>query len=314
MRVTLIHNPKSGDDDHTGEELAALMRHAGHQVAYYRSTGPWRAAIDDDVELVAVAGGDGTVSAVAKATAGRGIPIGVLPMGTANNIAVWLGLSGIPPEELIAGWARASVTPFDIGVANGPWGTNRFLESVGVGLLAGMISEIDVGGSRYVNELNRRDARITAARDVLERVLRQSKAVRCELLLDEPASPKPGRRRERVISGDYLLVEVLNFGTAGPNLNLAPHAEGADGLLDVVVVEEHERTSLEQQLPATGADPLYAPARRVHQARRVVIRCEEPCLWHLDDELWNDAGAGQSVEAEASVEGAAVTFLVPSRD
>jgi len=300
MRVTLIHNPQSGDDDHAGEELVALMRQAGHQVTYHPKT-QLRTALDDDVDLVAVAGGDGTVSSVAKATAGRGIPIGILPTGTANNIAGWLGLSGIPARELIAGWAHASATPFDIGVASGPWGTRRFLESVGVGLLAGMISEIDVGGSAYVNELDTRERRLTAARDVLESVLRKSTAVRCELRLDD-----------RAISGDYLLVEVLNFGAAGPNLNLAPHADGADGVLDVVLVEERERQQLEQQLPATGADPRYTPPLRAYQAGHVSIRCQQRCTWHLDDELWYEDEATPSPEVGVSLERGAVVFLVPS--
>lgn len=299
MRVTVVHNPRSGDDDHAGEQLIGLVSGAGHQVDYYRSTDRWRAALDGHPDLVAVAGGDGTVSEVATATAGRGIPVTILPTGTANNIAGWLGLSGVPVEELVAGWTRASLQPFDIGVARGPWGTRRFLESLGVGLLAGLMSEIDVGGSTYVNRLDGRDTRIAAAREVLQRVLARSKAVSCELRLDELD-----------ISGEFLLVEVLNFGTAGPNLRLAPDADGADGVLDVVLIEEHERVRIEKHLSTNGADPLDAPVWRVHKVEHVTLRCQH-CVGHFDDELWADPDNAGWLVAEASVEAAALTFLVP---
>ena len=198
-----------------------------------------------------VAGGDGTVGQVARATAGRAIPIAILPTGTANNIAGWLKLTGIPIEELVAGWTRASLQPFDLGVARGRWGTSRFLESVGVGLLAETMAEIDAGGAGYVNQLNGRETRITAARELLQSVLRRTRAVRCDLQLDE-----------LTLAGEYLLVEVLNFGAAGPNLRLAPDADGADGLLDVVVVEAHERSWLEKHLSAIARSACHTATAR----------------------------------------------------
>ena len=49
-------------------------------------------------------GGDGTVGRVTRRMVGRGVPITVLPSGTANNIARSLGLIERPFEELIRGW------------------------------------------------------------------------------------------------------------------------------------------------------------------------------------------------------------------
>jgi diacylglycerol kinase (ATP) len=299
MRLSLIHNPKSGDDDHAGEQLVELLAKAGHEVSYFRSKGPWQAAIDERPDLLVIAGGDGTVGEVARAIAGRPVPMTILPIGTANNIAGWLGLSGIPLEELVAGWPGGFVQPFDCGVARGPWGTSRFLESVGVGLLAHLMSEIDAGESGYVNQLNGRETRITAAREVLERVLGRSNPFRTDIRLDGVD-----------LSSEYLLVEVLNFGAAGPNLQLAPDADGADGMLDVVLVEAHERDWLAQHLSAIGSDPLNAPSLRVHHARHVTIRCER-CMVHLDDELWPEHAADPSLIVEASVEPGVLTFLVP---
>ena len=297
MRISVIHNPNAGDDDHSAEQLIALLTRAGHGVTYFTSRSPWQATLADRCDLLVVAGGDGTVGEVVRATAGRAIPIAVLPMGTANNIARWLGLTGIPLEELVADWARPSLQPFDVGVARGPWGDFRFLESIGIGLLAGVMAEIEGGPAAYVNQLNGRETRIIAAREVFQHVLRRSSALKSDIQVD-------GRN----LSGEYLLLEVLNFGAAGPNLQLAPDADGADGLLDVVLIEAHERAWLADHLVAIDTDSPTAPALPVLHARRVTIQCEG-CRVHLDDELWPERS--DALVAEIWVEPAAVTFVVP---
>src|SRR6185369_915874 len=86
-------------------------------------------------ELIVIAGGDGTVQRVATELAWRELPLAILPLGTANNIATSLGIEG-PTEALVAGWATARRSPLDLGVATGPWGTRRFIESVGGGLVS----------------------------------------------------------------------------------------------------------------------------------------------------------------------------------
>ena len=195
---------------------------------------------------------------------------------------------------------QASLQPLDLGVARGPWGTHRFLESVGAGLLASLISEIDAGGAGYVNELDGRAARLNAALEVLERVLHQSTPVTCEIGLDKLQ-----------LSGQYLLIEILNFGAAGPNLPLAPQADGADGVLDIALVEAHERSWLEQHVSDIRRNPFNVTPLRVHHARRVTLRCES-CTVHLDDEIWERDG--RSTWAEATVDHAALTFLVPTTE
>lgn len=78
-------------------------------------------AADDDVEqlareaialgadMILASGGDGTISAVAAAVIGTGIPLGVLPRGTANAFSVALGIPRTLPEAcktVLAGLTR----------------------------------------------------------------------------------------------------------------------------------------------------------------------------------------------------------------
>jgi len=60
MRVLLIRNPGAGGDEQAGD-LAALVRAQGHEVHEQSLEDEgWARALDTPVDLVAVAGGDGT--------------------------------------------------------------------------------------------------------------------------------------------------------------------------------------------------------------------------------------------------------------
>jgi diacylglycerol kinase (ATP) len=138
MRVTLIHNPGAGDDSQPdAKALRKLVKDAGHEVQYQscKEKG-WSAVLKEKADLVAVAGGDGTVGRVARRLAGRGVPLAVLPMGTANNVAKSLGLAELSTEKLVRGWESAEHVPLDAAIAKGPWGERRFVEGLGIGLFA----------------------------------------------------------------------------------------------------------------------------------------------------------------------------------
>ena len=84
MRVTLIHNPGAGRQEYDAKALMKLLRRAGHRPRYQSSKDKgWDRALDKRADLVVVAGGDGTVAAVARRMVRRGVPVAVLPAGTA---------------------------------------------------------------------------------------------------------------------------------------------------------------------------------------------------------------------------------------
>jgi diacylglycerol kinase family enzyme len=91
----------------------------------------------------------------------------------------------------------------------------------------------------------------------------------------------------RDLSGDFLMLEVMNTRSIGPNLVLAPEAVRGDGLLDVVLVPTVERDQLIEYLRDQPQKGQNNPALAVHRGRRLQIKGREG-EFHLDDRPWPD--------------------------
>ena len=193
MHVLLIHNPGSGGEDHDRDALVRALARVGHDIDY-RSTedDEWIDALSAKPDLFAVAGGDGTVNKVLKELAASSTPVTVIPLGTANNIAGTLGLTGASAEELIAAWPDFVLRPFDIGEASAPWGTRQFVETAGGGLLAELFQSAE--------EQDEPDDKVRHGLELLRDALAAVRPARWQLELDGAD-----------LSGELLGVETMNI-------------------------------------------------------------------------------------------------------
>lgn len=296
MRVTLIHNPGAGRQrgDDAGR-LVGLLEAAGHQVRYQcAKEDGWKKGLREPADLVVVAGGDGTVARVTRRMAGRGVPVALLPSGTANNIARTLGQLERPFEELVRGWEAARRVKLDLGIAKGPWGERYFVEGVGLGLFARLLARA---------ERSRPKAKS------VEQGLRRLKevAARCEAL--EVAARLDGKD----ISGRYLMLEALNLRYVGPSLFLAPDGEPGDGNFEVVLVAEAERERLLQYLDQWQDNRERLAVLPTRRGRHLQIEWTGFEL-HIDDKLRPEKDASPEEIAglvEARIGTETVEFLVP---
>jgi diacylglycerol kinase (ATP) len=300
MRVTLIHHPGAGDDDHAGHALRSLLERAGHEVTYRSLEQPeWREALADPGDLVVVAGGDGSVGKVFKEVATKDVPVTLLPFGSANNIARTIGIAERDPEALVAGWERGDRRRFDLGRATAPWGEELFAESVG----GGIFGEVLGRAARVDNEELEvdREEKVDLGLELMREVVEELPVARWRVEVD-------GDDR----SGDLLAVEVMNTGELGPNFALAPGADFGDGLLDVVLIGETERSALlgyfSERLRDLDPAPPDLPCRR---GRRVVLRPPDETRLHVDDALWPDNEASRAGGEIVVEPGPALTLLVP---
>jgi diacylglycerol kinase (ATP) len=283
MRVTLIHNPTAGAEQPSADALVGWLRAAGYDVRYASSKK--RAYVDalaDPGDLVVVAGGDGTVTKIATRLVGRDVPLAILPLGTSNNIASTLGVNG-PAEEIVRALPAAERRWLDIGVARAPWGESRFAESAGVGLFGAMLQHAESGpGPGPGNDHDAGEDRLAmSVRGTLRALDRQpARAYRIEADGVD-------------LSGRYVLVTAMNIKRIGSTLELAPGADSADGMLELVMLGDEDRPVLASFLEQRLDDP---DVRFPKEPRRVrVVRIGwDATLGHLDDERWPE----HSIESE----------------
>jgi len=125
-RKVLLVNPKAGSLD--GDAVELLRRELPEfELVDEPPVGP--------LEVLAVAGGDGTVGAVGRRLAGSEVVLGIIPAGTFNNFAAALG---IPADLMAAARLVRSGTPREVtvGQVNGV----PFLEAAAIGLLGDAIA------------------------------------------------------------------------------------------------------------------------------------------------------------------------------
>ncbi len=144
-RAALIYNPRSGRQRH-GERLEAILaalRAGGFEVEPVPTESAGQAtalarARRESSEVVFSYGGDGTAREVAAGLLGGPAALGVLPGGTANLLALTLGLPRDPvaAATLLPG---LPARPFDVGLAGG----HPFLMMVSAGLDATLLASLN---------------------------------------------------------------------------------------------------------------------------------------------------------------------------
>jgi diacylglycerol kinase family enzyme len=168
-----------------------------------------------------VAGGDGTVRAVAIRLLKKNIRIVPLPLGTANNIARTLSLNG-KPEEILAGLADPVERTLDIGCLTTPRGIDYFLEAMGIGVFADILEKYNPEDGKSIGRA-------------------------IQSLLNTLNDYQPKYFHVNVdgqdFSGSYILFEVMNTSTMGFHYVLAPEAKPDDGQFDLVLIHANQRES-----------------------------------------------------------------------
>jgi diacylglycerol kinase (ATP) len=307
VRVTLIHNPGAGTQEQSSAKaLMELLRREGHKPRYQSAKEKgWARALDKKAGVVVVAGGDGTVASVTRHMVGRGVPVAILPTGTANNIARSLGLLKRPFEELVRNWRGARRATLDVGIASGPWGERYFVEGLGAGLFAGLLVR-----SEQNNGKREKDKKTKRPKQIVDGALRRLKEAAER---DEPVEITA--QLDGVdISGSYLLFEAVNLPFIGPNLYIAPDTKAGDGQLEVVLVPETQRGRLVRYLDHWQENRERLSLLPSRRGRHLQIEWTGFPL-HIDDKLRPKKKAAPDEVAglvDVRINGAAVEFLTPA--
>jgi diacylglycerol kinase (ATP) len=223
-------------------------------------------AAGNNTELVIVAAGDGTIEDVGVGLIGSKTTLGVIPIGTMNNLArAW----GIPLdiEDACALLGMGITREIDAGQlqTTAQDHIGYFLESAGVGLSA---IAIPAGQAAQKHRW-----------ELLPKAIRK-------LFGSHPSYLSIELDDGQLIDVKSEVVTVSNSPLLGENIMIAPDAKMDDGQLDVVTYEGMSKTDLLGYFKAASKGKRAQDPRVVsHRAKRVRVRSEHPVDAHSDKDV-----------------------------
>ena len=220
MKVKFIYNPYSGENLILSklDKVISLHQEAGYTIVPYRITAGEDVGValndikDGNYKYILIAGGDGTVDSVVNAMAKSGIslPIGILPVGTANDFSKFLGMPS-DVEEACKQILSSEVKSVDLGSINDKY----FVNVASTGLFTDVSLKTDVNLKNTIGKL----AYYLKGLEELPNF----RKLHVNIL-----------SKEVEFDGEMYLLLVFNGATAG-NFNLATRADACDGLLDIIM-------------------------------------------------------------------------------
>lgn len=232
-------------------------RFAGHATELAR-----QAAVNGYDGIVGV-GGDGTLSEIVNGLTQRPLPLYLVPCGTGNDFARFLKLPSDPVEAMRAQLNSSKGGALDIGLVNG----KAFLNVAGTGF--------DVEVLRQTARFKRLGRGLVPYLLGVCAALRHFKPLEAELTLEDGSTIRESLTIIAFANGQYI----------GGGMRVAPRADPADGMLDVVSVRRVPRFLIALLLPTfiTGSF-IRLPVSTVRRCRHIVLRSQGMTL-QLDGEL-----------------------------
>ncbi|HEY5817264.1 MAG TPA: lipid kinase [Mesorhizobium sp.] len=272
-RALLIVNPRARLGSTSIDAAKAVFQQAGIGIEEV-SPGPNENASElisrcaDHVDMAIVGGGDGTLNAAAAGLVYTGLPLGVLPLGTANDFARTLG---IPPDPVKAAEiiAKGVIADIDVGEVNG----HLFFNVASIGFSAELAGELTEHAKKRWGTLG---YAIVAAR-----ILLRSRLFTAQV--DHDGTTEEIRTMQ---------VSVGNGRHYGGGMTVEETATASDGWLDLYSLEVDHWWRLLRLLPSlrNGTQGQWDDVR-AFKTTEVTIRTSRPRPVNTDGELttWTPA-------------------------
>lgn len=265
-RVKLIANPGAGDEsDATAriEQVTRLLLDLGVNVdvalahPVKEAVSIAKKAVKNGYPTVIAMGGDGTISAVIRGIVGSDVQLGIIPGGTANDIAASLGI----PEDLKEACALiAAGHTRDLDLAQ--ISTKKKKKFVFF-----MVTTVGLTSTLYPQLKDVPHGDFSKLKDAIATVIHAEPAPTVYLTLD-------GESKVKVES---MLVTVTNTPVIAARNLVAPDASMEDGLLDIAVYPNFGKAELMAYF-ARSANEREVPDGKIqrYRARKIKIKTEPP--------------------------------------
>ncbi len=266
--IAFLTNPTAGRGRGAryGAVAAARLRESGLVVRNLRGRDAdeaqdlARASVADGVDAVVVCGGDGLVHLATQVLAMTGIPLGIVPAGSGNDVARYFGLPRRSPVAAADRIIASRVRTVDLARC----GTRYYVTVLAAGF--------DAVVSERANALTwpRGQSRYTVATLAELRTFRP-----LPFTLDLDGTP---------LRVDAMLVAVGNGPSYGGGLRITEGASLDDGLLDVVIIEEMTKTKLIRTYPKLFSGTHVGEAEYTHHRVRSVTVAAPGVVSYADGE------------------------------
>lgn len=296
LRVCIIVNPVSGVNRSALEQIQAFVASHPELTVEFRSTERAgdatrfaREAVASGVDVVAAYGGDGTMMETAEGLRSSDVPLLILPGGTANVMAVELGI-GFALDQALA-LLTAPERPTRV-VDMGSVDNETFLLRVGIGYEAEATAATARGDKLKAG-------RIAYFRNALRKI-RRLRPTRYVITVDGVAHVQRG-----------ITCMICNSSNIGiPNLRLVNASNVSDGMLDVIVIDSIRPGSILRVLLSilVSAAPTGANPRLIAhwQGREITVATKSRQLVARDGEVMKRAK-----RISARVQPGALRVIVP---
>lgn len=281
MPIAVIANPLSsrGGGRRHRDRLVRLLDEAGLDYEIFDTTAPGiairtghlaagsagqlaRSAAARGFDIVAAAGGDGTIGEVVNGLAGTQAILAVLPMGTGNDFSRTIGF-GTDLVSAVDSLRSPQTIEIDLPAIDG---RGFFVNVAGTGFDAVVAERIN-RGYRYLRGT-------TAYVVAVLQTLGSFKPAAISIEIDGVTHDQRA-----------MLCAVANAQSYGGGMKIAPLADLSDGLLDVVVVGEVGRAEFLRAFPSVfKGSHLSHPKVSHHRGARIRLSCERPLPFLADGE------------------------------
>lgn len=317
MRAGIVYNPVKLSRDELAPQLETVQPFEWSEPLWFETNADdggkaaVQEALDTDITLLIVAGGDGTVRIAADLITGSEVPLAIIPAGTGNLLARNLGIDVTSVRTAMRTAFQGEEREIDLGELElespeGERSRHAFAVMVGFGLDAEMIDATDEDLKKKVGWL--------AYLDAAGRVISTLDKVRVQVRLDG------GRTMRQTVN----TMVIGNCGTVTNGIVLLPDAAIDDGMLDIALIRPRGMRGWMQVAGYVTRNNLLVTKllrRSGHlgrqrtgaalgygQAKVTLARLEEPRAVQIDGDV-----VGHAVALRATIREDALVVRVPKR-
>ena len=259
IRAKLIFNAIAGQPDESPQQLADIltemqnsniltevyMVHPNSQVEPVV-----RSAIKRGINLIVVAGGDGTIDSVMGVMIGSSATLGIIPTGTRNNLAFNLGIPDTLPGA-VALLREGRRLKIDVGSVRSGHTRRWFLEDATLGLLSDIYP--------FADSVQHGD--LTQIGNLLSTVV-SSTPSHLRMTFE-------GRKR---IDMSAYMVLIANMPYIGPRFQISPDVSWNDNHLDVFVFSDMSKLDLISYVVQSTSGAVEDARIKHFHVKRLTIR------------------------------------------